>query len=151
MFSLVAPSLPPPTFHAGYLSAMKTFALNQKTDEWILLEFSQLGFIGKLFKTTDIPSIIQFIIMFYKDKPIDWLLDHYVYVRVCNLDKDAKHCQRQKESVRIRFKPSLFQHVGTHSSLPGKVSRQLATFMNRQNTWSMCIPSVSSVRVFLCL
>ena len=100
---------------------MKTFALNQKTDEWILLEFSHLGFIGKLFKTTDIPSIIEFIVMFYKDKPIDWLLDHYVFVKVCNMDKDAKHCQRQKESVRIRFKPSLFQHVGTHSSLKGKV------------------------------
>ena len=103
---------------------MKTFALNQKTDEWILLEFSHLGFIGKLFKTTDIPSIIQFIVMFYKDKPIDWLLDHYVFVRVCSLDKDSKHCQRQKDSVRIRFKPSLFQHVGTHSSLAGKVRRK---------------------------
>jgi len=105
----------------GYFSAMKNFALNQKTDEWILLEFSQLGFIGKLFKTSDIPSIIQFIVMFYKDKPVDWLLDHFVFVRVCRLDNDIKHCQRQKDSVRIRFKPSLFQHIGTHSSLPGKI------------------------------
>lgn len=107
----------------GYLSAMKTFALNQKTDEWILLEFSHLGFIGKLFKTSDIPSITSFIVMFYKDKPIDWLLDHYVFVRVCSLDKDTKHCQRQRDSVRIRFKPSLFQHVGTHSSLKGKTQK----------------------------
>ena len=30
----------------GYLSTMKNFALNQKTEEWILLEFSHLGFIG---------------------------------------------------------------------------------------------------------
>ena len=30
----------------GYLSTMKNFALNQKTDEWVLLEFSYLGFIG---------------------------------------------------------------------------------------------------------
>lgn len=30
----------------GYLSTMKNFALNQKTDEWMLLEFSHLGFIG---------------------------------------------------------------------------------------------------------
>ena len=105
----------------GYFSAMKNFALNQKSDEWILLEFSQLGFIGKLFKTSDIPSIIQFIVMFYKDKPVDWLLDHFVFVRVCRLDNDIKHCQRQKDSVRIQFKPSLFQHIGTHSSLPGKI------------------------------
>ncbi|KAG2465798.1 CALX protein, partial [Polypterus senegalus] len=32
-----------------------------------------------------------------------------------------KHCERQKESLRIRYKPSLFQHVGTHSSLAGKI------------------------------
>ena len=31
----------------GYLSTMKNFALNQKTDEWMLLEFSHLGFIGR--------------------------------------------------------------------------------------------------------
>ena len=31
----------------GYLSTMKSFALNQKTDDWMLLEFSHLGFIGK--------------------------------------------------------------------------------------------------------
>ena len=30
----------------GYFSTMKNFALNQKTDDWILLEFSHLGFIG---------------------------------------------------------------------------------------------------------
>lgn len=29
----------------GYLNIMKTFALQQK-DEWIMLEFSALGFIG---------------------------------------------------------------------------------------------------------
>merc|ERR1712168_464983 len=104
----------------GYLSTMKMFALNQKTDEWILLEFSHLGFIGKLFKTSDIPSITQFFVLFFKDKPVDWLLDHYVFVRVCNLDKDAIHCQRQKDSVRLRFIPSLFQHVGMYSSLKGK-------------------------------
>ncbi|KAI4786259.1 hypothetical protein KUCAC02_037239 [Chaenocephalus aceratus] len=27
--------------------------------------------------------------MFYKDKPIDWLLDHIMWVKVCNPEKDA--------------------------------------------------------------
>lgn len=27
--------------------------------------------------------------MFYKDKPIDWLLDHLLWVKVCNPEKDA--------------------------------------------------------------
>ncbi|KAM9143540.1 alpha-1,3-mannosyl-glycoprotein 4-beta-N-acetylglucosaminyltransferase-like protein MGAT4D isoform 7-T7 [Pangshura tecta] len=32
-----------------------------------------------------------------------------------------KHCEGQKAYVRIRSKPSLFQHVGIHSSLAGKI------------------------------
>ena len=26
--------------------------------------------------------------MFHKDKPVDWLLDHILWVKVCNPDKD---------------------------------------------------------------
>ncbi|PIO22883.1 hypothetical protein AB205_0221810, partial [Aquarana catesbeiana] len=32
-----------------------------------------------------------------------------------------KHCDRQKSNLRIRYRPSLFQHIGTHSSLVGKI------------------------------
>ncbi|XP_074849381.1 alpha-1,3-mannosyl-glycoprotein 4-beta-N-acetylglucosaminyltransferase-like protein MGAT4D isoform X1 [Carettochelys insculpta] len=104
-----------------YIQKIKNFALTQPSDEWIILEFSQLGFIGKLFKTKDLPLIVEFFLMFYKDKPIDWLLDHLLWVKVCNPEKDSKHCDRQKAYLRIRAKPSLFQHVGIHSSLAGKI------------------------------
>ncbi|XP_070595201.1 alpha-1,3-mannosyl-glycoprotein 4-beta-N-acetylglucosaminyltransferase B isoform X3 [Erythrolamprus reginae] len=107
----------------NYLSTMKNFALQQPSEEWMILEFSQLGFIGKMFKSLDLSLIVEFILMFYKDKPIDWLLDHILWVKVCNPEKDAKHCDRQKANLRIRFKPSLFQHVGTHSSLAGKIQK----------------------------
>nr|XP_008532121.1 PREDICTED: alpha-1,3-mannosyl-glycoprotein 4-beta-N-acetylglucosaminyltransferase B [Equus przewalskii] len=107
----------------NYLSTMKNFALQQPSDDWMILEFSQLGFIGKMFKSLDLSLIVEFILMFYRDKPIDWLLDHILWVKVCNPEKDAKHCDRQKANLRIRFKPSLFQHVGTHSSLAGKIQK----------------------------
>ncbi|XP_077767262.1 alpha-1,3-mannosyl-glycoprotein 4-beta-N-acetylglucosaminyltransferase B isoform X3 [Canis aureus] len=107
----------------NYLSTMKTFALQQPSEDWMILEFSQLGFIGKMFKSLDLSLIVEFILMFYRDKPIDWLLDHILWVKVCNPEKDAKHCDRQKANLRIRFKPSLFQHVGTHSSLAGKIQK----------------------------
>ncbi|KAI1234115.1 hypothetical protein IHE44_0003828 [Lamprotornis superbus] len=111
----------------NYLSTMKNFALQQPSEEWMILEFSQLGFIGKMFKSLDLSLIVEFILMFYKDKPIDWLLDHILWVKVCNPEKDAKHCDRQKANLRIRFKPSLFQHVGTHSSLAGKIQKLKST------------------------
>uniref|UniRef100_K7GJS2 MGAT4 family member D n=1 Tax=Pelodiscus sinensis TaxID=13735 RepID=K7GJS2_PELSI len=71
-----------------YFQKIKTFALSKPSDEWIILEFSQLGFIGKLFRTKDLPLIVEFFLMFYKDKPIDWLLDHLLWVKVCNPEKD---------------------------------------------------------------
>lgn len=51
--------------------------------------FCVLFDLGKLFKTPDLTLIIEFLIMFYKDKPIDWLLDHILWVKVCNPEKDA--------------------------------------------------------------
>ena len=45
--------------------------------------------IGKLFRTSDLPMVVEFFLMFHKDKPIDWLLDHILWVKVCNPEKDA--------------------------------------------------------------
>ncbi|XP_023667202.1 alpha-1,3-mannosyl-glycoprotein 4-beta-N-acetylglucosaminyltransferase A-like isoform X2 [Paramormyrops kingsleyae] len=107
----------------NYFDTMKKFALQLSSEEWMILEFSQLGFIGKMFQSPDLNLIVEFILMFYKEKPIDWLLDHILWVKVCSPEKDDKHCERQKSSLRIRFRPSLFQHVGLHSSLTGKIQK----------------------------
>uniref|UniRef100_A0A8C9VX99 Alpha-1,3-mannosyl-glycoprotein 4-beta-N-acetylglucosaminyltransferase A n=1 Tax=Scleropages formosus TaxID=113540 RepID=A0A8C9VX99_SCLFO len=107
----------------NYFATMKNFALQLASEDWMILEFSQLGFIGKMFQAPDLNLIVEFIFMFYKEKPIDWLLDHILWVKVCNPEKDAKHCERQKSSLRVRFRPSLFQHVGLHSSLAGKIQK----------------------------
>ena len=34
-----------------------------------IIDFCALGFIGKMFKTVDLPLLSQFLLMFYKDKP----------------------------------------------------------------------------------
>eukprot|EP00064_Thunnus_orientalis_P009849 superscaffoldBa00001276_g9875 len=106
---------------ADYYNAMKTFAIQEASKQWLYLEFSQLGFIGKMFRTSDLPMIAEFFLMFHRDKPIDWLLDHILWVKVCNPEKDAKDCNQRKALLKQRYKPSLFQHVGLHSSLPGKL------------------------------
>lgn len=51
--------------------------------------FSLFCAVGKMFKSLDLSLIVEFILMFYKDKPIDWLLDHILWVKVCNPEKDA--------------------------------------------------------------
>ncbi|XP_062379998.1 alpha-1,3-mannosyl-glycoprotein 4-beta-N-acetylglucosaminyltransferase B-like [Sardina pilchardus] len=107
----------------GYSDAMKTFATGLVSEQWLYLEFSQLGFIGKLFRASDLPMIVEFFLMFHKDKPIDWLLDHILWVKVCNPEKSTADCNKQKDKMKRRHKPSLFQHVGLHSSLPGKIQK----------------------------
>lgn len=119
----------------GYLSIMKTFTQQQKYTEWLVLEFSTLGFIGKLFKSNELPILVEFFLMFHTDKPIDWLLDHYLSVKVCNPEKDNKHCFRMKDEVRRRYKPSLFQHIGMQSSLRGKVQKLKDKYFGKQGLY----------------
>ncbi|XP_027197770.1 alpha-1,3-mannosyl-glycoprotein 4-beta-N-acetylglucosaminyltransferase A-like [Dermatophagoides pteronyssinus] len=109
----------------SYLAKMEKFIANNalKKRNWLLLDFCSLGFIGKLFRTIDLSHFVLFFTMFHNDKPVDWLLDNYAQTKVCRFDKDMKDCKRRKESIWITHKPSLFQHIGTHSSLKGKIQR----------------------------
>ncbi|KAJ8877752.1 hypothetical protein PR048_022207 [Dryococelus australis] len=109
----------------NFISTMKNYALQKIAEKspWFVLEFCQLGFIGKMFKCVQLPWLIQFFLMFYNDKPVDWLLDHLIQSKVCRFDKDAKDCKKAKSQLWIHYKPSLFQHIGTHSSLKGKVQK----------------------------
>ena len=109
----------------GYLSVMRDFALDRiaRKESWFVIDFCQLGFIGKMFKSRDLPVLIQFFLMFYNDKPGDWLLENVIQTMVCKLDQDHKKCKKEKAALRIAYKPSLFQHIGTHSSLRGKVQK----------------------------
>ncbi|XP_028314816.1 alpha-1,3-mannosyl-glycoprotein 4-beta-N-acetylglucosaminyltransferase B-like isoform X2 [Gouania willdenowi] len=108
---------------ADYYESMKNYANQQASKQWLFVEFSQLGFIGKMFRSRDLPMIAEFFFMFHADKPIDWLLDHILWVKVCNPEKDKKDCEQQKSALKQVFKPSLFQHVGLHSSLSGKLQK----------------------------
>uniref|UniRef100_A0A674NNC4 Alpha-1,3-mannosyl-glycoprotein 4-beta-N-acetylglucosaminyltransferase B-like n=1 Tax=Takifugu rubripes TaxID=31033 RepID=A0A674NNC4_TAKRU len=106
---------------SGYYDEIKAFTAQEASKDWLFLEFSQLGFIGKMFRTSDLHMISEFFLMFHKDKPVDWLLDHILWVKTCNPEKNAKHCNDQKALLKRQYKPSLFQHVGLHSSLLGKI------------------------------
>ncbi|BFZ14797.1 hypothetical protein BsWGS_17836 [Bradybaena similaris] len=88
---------------------------------WFSLNFSPLGFIGKLFRTADVPLIAEFLLMFYTDKPGDWLLDNLMSTKVCGQNMTAQQCTATISRVARIIRPSQFQHVGYHSSLKGKV------------------------------
>ncbi|KAK7475612.1 hypothetical protein BaRGS_00033161 [Batillaria attramentaria] len=90
----------------GYVSNIRQY-IQQQNDSWTCLEFSELGFIGKLYKSHDLDRLSQLLLMFFQEQPVDYT---YLYFNMLMT-------QLQK---RLRT-PTLFQHKGTQSSLPGKI------------------------------
>ncbi|KAI5701033.1 hypothetical protein M8J75_005437 [Diaphorina citri] len=109
----------------GFVTRVKKFAYAQSAhnSQWFVLDFCQLGFIGKLFHSTDLPSLIQIFLLLYNDKPVDWLLEGFINFKLCSSEKDQSDCKKRAENVWLHHKPSLFQHIGTVSSLKGKVQK----------------------------
>lgn len=89
----------------NFLTALKKVITSREGSYWVTLEFSKLGYIGKLYNSRDLPRLAHFLLMFYQEMPCDWLLIHF---RGLLAQKDV-----------IRFKPSLFQHMGYYSSYKG--------------------------------
>lgn len=83
--------------------------MENSKDIWFFLEFSTLGFIGKLFRSSDLCSMKVYLLLFKVEKPCDIL--------IYNL-KDIKTQVKQFKSPK-----SLFQHFGVSSSLTGKIQK----------------------------
>ncbi|CAL1546456.1 unnamed protein product [Lymnaea stagnalis] len=106
----------------GYVTGMKQGILNNFGD-WFLLQFSTLGFIGRLFKSTDVPKVLEFLLMFFSSKPCDWLLEDFLRVKVCGHGDKWSLCIHKIKSIARILTPSLFQHEGLHSSFAGNLNK----------------------------
>ena len=125
---------------AGYMEFInKTIISNVDVKpKWFILQFSSLGFIGKLFRSSALnvnyfeldildlvifQSLAEFVLLFWKEKPVDWLLEDLLVTKVCNPEKDPKSCQTEKTKIKKNIVPAQFQHVGVYSSLSGKIQK----------------------------
>ncbi|KAG8000493.1 hypothetical protein GBF38_016867, partial [Nibea albiflora] len=70
-------------------ATMKNFALQLSSEDWDDSGVFSARLHWKDVQAPDLNLIVEFIFMFYKEKPIDWLLDHILWVKVCNPEKDA--------------------------------------------------------------
>jgi len=88
----------------GFVKSIRQYVSeqNQNHPEWAVLEFSELGFIGKLFRSSDLQHLAEFMMLFYVEQPVDWLFRYF---------KLAMNQQRN-----FLRKPTVFQHFGTKSS-----------------------------------
>ncbi|EDQ92450.1 uncharacterized protein MONBRDRAFT_30843 [Monosiga brevicollis MX1] len=90
-----------------YLEAIFDFAQLYRKEPWTVLEFSMLGFIGRLMHSRDLPQLARLFQEYYLYQPVDLLLGYFQLLT------------RSKAYVHVHF-PTLFQHAGFNSSLSGK-------------------------------
>lgn len=88
----------------GFVAAVRKFIdeRDEVDSHWAMLEFSELGFIGKLFHSGDLDRLSLYMRMFYSEQPVDWLIRYF----------------RLSLGQRMLYlrKPTLFQHFGVKSS-----------------------------------
>nr|AZA15233.1 alpha-1,3-mannosyl-glycoprotein 4-beta-N-acetylglucosaminyltransferase B [Anisakis pegreffii] len=110
--------------------------INEKGNfKWFTAEFASLGFIGKLFHTKDLPYLINYIALLYRYKPVDWILDSVFMDRYCLPFEKAKPCYKRQKDYRVPG-GTLFQHIGIHSSLEGKIQKLKEKNFGQSNTFS---------------
>ena len=115
----------------SYFGMMKKFALRkyaekkeENSPQWVFLDFCPLGFIGKLFVASELRDFITYLSVFFNEWPCDWLLATYTRTRACPLPMKIDQCIKSARLHGVAHSVPLFQHVGYHSSLKGKVSKE---------------------------
>ncbi|XP_030076446.1 alpha-1,3-mannosyl-glycoprotein 4-beta-N-acetylglucosaminyltransferase C [Microcaecilia unicolor] len=89
----------------SFFTVIKKVLTERENSYWVTLEFSKLGYIGKVYHSSDLPRLAHLLLLFYQEMPCDWLLTYF-------------HKLLTQNDV-IRFRPSLFQHIGFYSSFKG--------------------------------
>ena len=108
-----------------FVTTMQNVAKNftSSNPNWFLINFAELGFIGKFFKATDLPIMVMYFAMFYKNNPVDLLLYDIVYSKACSSGISWENCKKEKLKIEYHHTPTMFHHIGAKSSLSGKVHK----------------------------
>nr|XP_003476867.1 alpha-1,3-mannosyl-glycoprotein 4-beta-N-acetylglucosaminyltransferase-like protein MGAT4D [Cavia porcellus] len=123
-----------------YFIELIQFVSNMTSNDWFCIQFSALGFTGKLFKSKDLPGFLHFFLMFYKEKRIDLLLDEIFHIKICDAEEKLEKCVKRKREMCIEYNSPLFQHVGMQSSAPEPVQHfEIAPRLSSITGWG---PSV---------
>ncbi len=95
----------------SYFREMKNFILARDRTKWSNLQFGTGGFIGMLFKSSDLARLALFVKMYFWVFPVDILFRQYNDIHLYgNSPKDI-------------YRPPLFRHLGRESSLKGQTRR----------------------------
>lgn len=93
----------------NYLGIIKDCIRQHSTTKWTFLQLVKWGFVGKLFRNTELDYFGRILRMFYNDKPCDWLI------------MDFNHWKGFNSSSGKPFCGNIFFHKGQRSSLSRNV------------------------------
>lgn len=100
----------------GYYDAINEYIRQQNGSNWVCLEYSSLGFIGKLYHTKHLNALADMLVMFSEHQPVDYT---FMYFNILS-----------GQGYRAIRKPTLFQHMGYHSSLAEKIQPLKDNYFN---------------------
>ncbi|XP_072867522.1 alpha-1,3-mannosyl-glycoprotein 4-beta-N-acetylglucosaminyltransferase-like protein MGAT4E [Chlorocebus sabaeus] len=103
-------------FAPNFVTHIHSRVTTMKSNSWVLLEFSNMGFLGKLFHSRDLPLLAHFLLLFYKEKPLDSLISHFRVLLV--------------QESPILCKPFLFYRRASYTTFDHK---QKATALQKKN------------------
>ncbi|XP_021055073.1 alpha-1,3-mannosyl-glycoprotein 4-beta-N-acetylglucosaminyltransferase-like protein MGAT4E isoform X1 [Mus pahari] len=90
----------------NFVNHIRSKVSYREPNTWVLLEFSNMGILGKLLHSRDLPLLAHFLLLFHKERPLDWLLLHF------------RTLLGQQSPVLCR--PFLFYHRLTHVTFENK-------------------------------
>jgi hypothetical protein len=61
----------------NYMQQLENFVDAHQKDPWAVLEVCPHGFIGKLFRSADIPKLVVLLRTFFLEKPCDYLIRNF--------------------------------------------------------------------------
>ncbi|KAK6196005.1 hypothetical protein SNE40_001315 [Patella caerulea] len=93
-----------------YLTKIKDFIDQHSDKRWVMLDFTNMGFIGKLYHSRDVVKLATVLKTFYNEKPCDFLMLDFLTMML-----------QTKRYLRV---PKLFKHLGMHSSLPSNKRKE---------------------------
>ncbi|XP_037077027.1 alpha-1,3-mannosyl-glycoprotein 4-beta-N-acetylglucosaminyltransferase C-like [Pollicipes pollicipes] len=94
-----------------YLTAIRDFIHMHRGHDWVGLKFTQFMIIGNLVRSATLPRLVQLMLLFREEQPVDFIMSHFLSMMV-----DAP-------GPPTRRVPSLFNHIGRRSSLANKTQK----------------------------
>ncbi|XP_066938596.1 alpha-1,6-mannosyl-glycoprotein 4-beta-N-acetylglucosaminyltransferase-like isoform X3 [Macrobrachium rosenbergii] len=105
-----------------FVTAIKDFVTLHKSHHWISLQLAGFLGIGQLVRCSDLDRLVSFLLLFYREHPVDVLINHWISLMA------PEKPPKDRPTRRV---PGLFQHIGVHSTLANK------TQSLKDNTFSL--------------